>query len=113
MTDLTPAEASLLQAARLLWAASQTEVDLDLPGNLPQILLQDTIRALVWEAAALLPDNVPLVGAEPAQPGLLAALEQAEAELRSAPIWDCPAGTSQLIADICDAIARARAGAWL
>lgn len=110
---LTPAEASLLRATQLLWAASHIEVNLDLAVNLPQLLLQDTIRMLVWQGAALLPDDVPLEGARPVQPGLLPALNEAETELRSRPIWDYPAGTTGLVVGICDAVARTRAGAWL
>lgn len=112
MRDLSGAEVSLLRATRLLWAASQAEVDLDIATNLPQILVQDTIRMLVWQAAALLPDDLPLDGASVPGVELLTLLEQAETELRSFPIGLYPDGTSHLIAQVCDAIARTRAGGW-
>lgn len=113
MSDLSAAETSLLRATRLLRAASQIEIDLDVATNLPQVLIQDTIRMLVWQAAALLPDGLPLTGAPTAGVGLLVLLEQAERELRSFPIGQYPAGTSHLIVDLCDAIARTRAEVWI
>ena len=45
MSDLSAAETSLLRATRLLRAASQIQIDLDVATNLPQVLIQDTIRA--------------------------------------------------------------------
>lgn len=114
--ELTPAERSLLRATQLLWDAGQAEIEIDLESNLPELMLQDAVRAMVWQAAALLPDGVPLDLAtgrtNPDTLELLAALEHAEAELRTLPIWDYPVGVTRLIADICDAIARTRAAAW-
>jgi len=77
MSDLSAAETSLLRATRLLRAASQIEIDLDVATNLPQVLIQDTIRMLVWQAAALLPGGLPLAGAPTAGVGPLVLLEQA------------------------------------
>ena len=51
MSDHSAADTSLLRATRLLRAASQIEIDLDVATNLPQVLIQDTIRMLVWQAA--------------------------------------------------------------
>lgn len=110
LTPTVEAEASLLRATQLLWAASLIEIGLDLPIDLSEVLLQDSIRILVWQAAALLPEGVPLDGAQPASPDLLATLEQVEAELRTRPIWEYPGGTSQLIVQICDVIGETRAG---
>ncbi len=111
-TELSPAEASLLRAARLLRSASQIEVDLDLDTNLPQILIQDAARMLTWQALALLPDDIEINDSPASRAGLADLLQQAEAELRTCPIGEYPAGTSRLIVDVCDVIAAARAGAW-
>ena len=43
----------------------------------------------------------------------VAALEEAEQELRAQPIWEYPVGTSAMVVALCDAIATTRAGAWL
>ena len=112
-TQTSTAEASLGRAAGLLRKASQVETDLSLEANLPQILVQDAARMLVWQAAALLPDGTQVNDSFPdGGAGLFELLERAEAELRSRPIGEYPAGTSRLIVDLCDVIAAARAGAW-
>ncbi len=111
-TQLSPAEASLLRAARLLRSASQIEVDLDLEMNLSQILVQDAARMLTWQAVALLPERVEWNDSPAAGVGLVDLLQQAETQLRTRPIGEYPAGTSRLIVDVCDVITAARAGAW-
>lgn len=111
-TELSPADASLLRAARLLRSASQIEVDLDLETNLSQILVQDAARMLTWQAVALLPDDIKMNDGPAAGAGLVDLLQRAETELRTRPIGEYPAGTSRLIVDVCDVIAAARAGAW-
>ena len=111
--EMTCAQRSLLRATQLLWAASQNDIDVDLATNLPEVLLQSAVRMLVWQAASLLPDGLALEGAQPAPTGLLAALEEAETHLRARPICEYPDGTTDLVINLCDAIARTRAGEWL
>jgi hypothetical protein len=114
MTDLSPAERSLLRATRLLWAAAeQADQPTASTGDLERVLLQGAVRGLVWQAMVLLPEGLPLFGATPARSGCLGILEEAEQELRARPIGEYPVGTSALVIAVCDTIATTRAGQWL
>lgn len=100
------AVASLGRATELLWSAGQLGVDYD---DLPQLMVQDGIRMLVWQAADLLPDPVQFSDVPSADASLLVVLERVEAQLRARPIWEYPAGTSRLVVAVCDLVAQARA----
>lgn len=110
--QMSPAEASYLRATQLLWAISLIDVEIDPVNNLPEMLLQSSVRSLTWQALSQLPTEYSREGAQPTRPGLLAGLEEVAAELENCPIWEYPEGTSQLIIKIGDAIARTKAGAW-
>lgn len=112
-TPLSPAQQSLLRATQILTAASQTDVPVDFTARLPRLQLLATVRMITWQARALLPDGVPVEPATPGRPGLLAALEAAEEELRTCPYWQYPDGTAELVVAMCDTIAGARAGALI
>lgn len=114
MAELTPAEQSLLRATQLVWAAANLPGPGDDPSDdLAGVQLLGAARTLAWQAMVLLPEGLPLTGAQPARSGCLGALEEAEQELRSRPVGEYPIGTSALIVAICDTIAITRAGGWL
>lgn len=111
MHNLTPAQSSLLRAVQLLFAAAEqtSETRNDLAGE----LMLGAVRSLVWQAMVLIPEGLPLVGERSRTPDPVATLEEAEQELRTHPIWEYPAGISELIVAVCDTIATTRAGGWL
>ena len=113
--DLTAAQHSLLRATQLIHVAAQRAETQAARGldDLEAVLLLGAVRTLGWQAMVLLPEGLPLIGAVPSGVGCLAALEEAEQELRARPIWEYPVGTSALVVALCDAIATTRAGAWL
>ena len=114
MTQLNPAELSLLRATQLLWAAAEhADQPTTFADDLEQVLLQGAVRGLVWQAMVLLPEGLPLVGASPANSDCLGVIEEAEQELRARPIGEYPVGTSALIVAVCDTIATTKAKRWL
>ena len=112
--NLTAGERSLLRATQLIYAASRhARAASSRVAYLPGLLLEEAVRHLLWQAMTLLPEGLPLEGTQPRLSGCLQALEEAEAELRRRPVGEYPDGVSLLVVDLCDVIARTRAGAWL
>ncbi len=107
---LKPGELSLLRATQLIHAAA-SDVSGDPGACAPAALVREmAIKAVLWQAISLLPPGLPLVGVLPRRSGHLAALEDAEQELRRLPVGAYPAGIAALVADLCDLIADLKAG---
>lgn len=117
MTTIEPTTAaeSLFRVTQLIIEASRLaeQEEVDLITNLAGAQFQSWVQLLMWQAVALLPDGLPADPILPPRADVLSTLEEAEKELRRFPIWEHPAGTTDLVIDLCDAISRTRAGAWV
>ena len=111
MEELTAGQRSLLRAAQLIEAAVEAidAID-DQDKSLVNWTWEGDLHAVGWQAVLLLPDELSIGRAEPAPHDAPSALRAAEQELRRHPIWEYPAGTSALVADLCDLIIGMTAG---
>lgn len=105
MDELTAGQRSLLRAAQLIEAAVEAIDAIDDQDKSPaDWTWEGDLHAVGWQAVLLLPDELPIGRAEPPPNDALSALRAAEQELRQHPIWEYPAGTSALVAYVCDLI---------
>src|SRR5450759_1658634 len=102
MVTVLPEE-SLLRAARLLQTAADRAEDDTRTGRATFVTEAD-VKVLLWLCGSLLGEGRDLTGTAPAGRPLRVLLQEAETELRRFPIGDYPAGTRDVVVDLCDLI---------
>ena len=105
MTVLDAGQQSLLRAAQNLQSAAGVAAATPGQTDPARHEIEFSVHVLLWLAASLLPDGLPLVPHEPVRTATVVdLLSDAERELRHLPITSYPQGTVDVVVGLCDLI---------